>query len=247
MLGDPLAQNDTDATIIGRSTPAGTYKWMLVPGTIVQETGRSGDNVRVRFDSQLEVWVDSTSVRSLPSGYPSPRRTVGAMWLAPAPEWVDLVMPVSSPPPYLLEQDHDRVTLTLYGTQATPDIIKFLQNDSLVRMINWVPDASDRVRISLELSQSAVRLSRALRSGARFRSAASPSAARVARASARGTDDHRRSRTSAGRRDRADGAHRSRRRPARGGEAAPDPRGARRARRDDAHDDGRRSISICAA
>ena len=52
MLGDLAAQNDTDATIIGRSTPAGTYKWMLVPGTIVQETGRSGDNVRVRFDSQ---------------------------------------------------------------------------------------------------------------------------------------------------------------------------------------------------
>jgi N-acetylmuramoyl-L-alanine amidase len=154
MLGDPLAQNDTDATIIGRSTPAGTYKWMLVPGTIVQETGRSGDNVRVRFDSQLEVWVDSTSVRSLPTGYPSPRRTVGAMWLAPTPEWVDLVMPVSSPPPYLIEQDHDRVTLTLYGTQATPDIIKFLQNDSLVRMINWVPDASDRIRISLELTQA---------------------------------------------------------------------------------------------
>ena len=236
MLGDPLAQNDTDATIIGRSTPAGTYKWMLTPGTIVQETGRSGDNVRVRFDSQLEVWVDSTSVRSLPPGYPSPRRTVGAMWLAPAPEWVDLVMPVSSPPPYLLEQDHDRVTLTLYGTQATPDIIKFLQNDSLVRMINWVPDASDRVRISLELSQAAVRLSRALRPGARFHSPASPSAACVARASARGTDHHRRSRTSAGRRDRADGVDRSRRRPARGGEASPDPRGARRARGHDAND-----------
>jgi N-acetylmuramoyl-L-alanine amidase len=153
MLGDATAQNDTDATIIGRSTPAGTYKWMLVPGTIVQETGRSGDNVRVRFDSQLEVWVDSTSVRSLPAGYPSPRRTVSAMSLVPAPEWVDVVMPVSSPPPYLLEQDIDRITLTLYGTQATPDIIKFLQNDSLVRMINWVPDASDRIRISIELSQ----------------------------------------------------------------------------------------------
>ena len=154
MLGDPIAQSDTDATIIGRSTPAGTYKWLLVPGTIVQETGRSGDNVRVRFDSQLEVWVDSTSVRSLPSAYPSPRRTVGAMSFVPTAEWVDLIMPVSSPPPYLLEQDVNRVTLTLYGTQATPDIIKFLQNDSLVRSINWVPDASDRIRLSLELSQA---------------------------------------------------------------------------------------------
>jgi N-acetylmuramoyl-L-alanine amidase len=154
MLGDLRAQSDTDATIIGRSTPAGTYKWMLVPGTIVQETGRSGDNVRVRFDSQLEVWVDSSSVRSLPAGYPSPRRTIGPMSFVPAAEWVDLVMPVSSPPPYLLEQSFYQITLTLYGTQASPDVIKFLRNDSLVRMINWVPEASDRVRISLDLSQA---------------------------------------------------------------------------------------------
>jgi N-acetylmuramoyl-L-alanine amidase len=99
------------------------------------------------------VWVDSTNVRTLQPGYPSPRRTVSAMALVAAPEWVDLVMPVSSPPPYLLEQDLTRLTLTLYGTQATPDIIKFLQNDSLVRVLNWVPEQSDRVRISLELSQ----------------------------------------------------------------------------------------------
>ena len=107
---------------------------MLVPGTIVQQTGRTGDNVRVRLDSQLEVWVDSSSVRPLPAGYPSPRRVVGADAALPSAEWVDVVMPVSSPPPYLVEQYLDRITLTLYGTEATPDIIKFLQNDSLVRM-----------------------------------------------------------------------------------------------------------------
>jgi N-acetylmuramoyl-L-alanine amidase len=152
-LGDPAAQNDTDATIIGRSTPQGTYKWMLVPGTIVQQTGKSGDNVRVRFDSQLEVWIDSNAVRALPAGTPSPRRVVGAMALVPSAEWVDIVMPVSSPPPYLIEQDLDHLTLTLYGTEASPDIIKYLQNDSLVRFINWIPEASDRTRLSIELTQ----------------------------------------------------------------------------------------------
>jgi N-acetylmuramoyl-L-alanine amidase len=152
-LGDASAQSDTDAAIIGRSTPSGTYKWMLVPGTIVQQTGRNGDNVRVRLDSRLEIWVDSPFVRALPAGYPSPHRVVGSMALVPAAEWVDLVMPVSSPPPYLLEQDLDHVTLTLYGTEASPDVIKFLQNDSLVRSINWVPEQSDRVRLSIELSQ----------------------------------------------------------------------------------------------
>lgn len=153
MLGDSAAQRDTDATIIGRDVPAGTYKWMLIPGTIVEETGRSGDNVRVRLDSRLEVWVDAPSVKPLPAGFPSPRRVVGAMALVPAPEWVDVVMPVSSPPPYLIEQQVGSITLTLYGTNATPDIIKFLQNDSLVRMINWVPEQSDRVRFTLELTR----------------------------------------------------------------------------------------------
>jgi N-acetylmuramoyl-L-alanine amidase len=152
-LGDASQQSDTDAAIIGRSTPSGTYKWMLIPGTIAQETGRNGDNVRVRLDSQLEVWVDAPFVHALAAGYPSPHRVVGAMALVPSPDWVDVVMPVSSPPPFLIEQDLDHITLTLYGTEATPDIIKFLQNDSLVRVLNWIPEASDRVRISIELSQ----------------------------------------------------------------------------------------------
>jgi N-acetylmuramoyl-L-alanine amidase len=79
---------------------------------------------------------------------------VGAMSLSSAPEWVDVVMPVSSAPPYLIEQSIRRIDLTLYGTTASPDIIKFLQNDSLVRMVNWVPEQTDRVRLSFELTQA---------------------------------------------------------------------------------------------
>jgi N-acetylmuramoyl-L-alanine amidase len=144
---------DTDAAVIGRSTPSGTYKWMLIPGTVVQVTGRNGDNVRVRLDANLETWIDSANVQSLPLGTPAPRRVVGAMALVPSPEWVDVVMPMGSPPPYLLEESLHRLTLTLYGTQATPDIIKFLQNDSLVRTIDWVPETSDRVRLTMELTE----------------------------------------------------------------------------------------------
>ncbi len=40
------------------------------------------------------------------------------MALVPSAEWVDVVMPVSSPPPYLVEQELDRITLTLYGTRG---------------------------------------------------------------------------------------------------------------------------------
>jgi N-acetylmuramoyl-L-alanine amidase len=151
-LGEAAAQQDTDAYVIGRDIPSGTYKWMFVPGTIVQETGRSGDQIRVRLDSQLEMWVDSSSVRTMPGGYPVPRRVIGAMALVPSPEWVDVIMPTQSPPPYLIEQTQNRISLTLYGTTATPEVIKFLANDSLVRMVNWVPVASDRIRIDFDLT-----------------------------------------------------------------------------------------------
>ena len=173
------------------------------PARSCRPTGRNNDNIRVRLDSELEVWVDSASVHSLPPGFPSPRRVVGAMAISPAPEWVDIVMPVSSPPPYLIEQTLDRINLTLYGTQATPDIIKFLQNDSLVRMVNWIPEQSDRRAHLVRAVAAAVRLSRAVRL-ARVRAAPATTAARVARASARGAHAHRRSGTSARRRDRAD-------------------------------------------
>ena len=153
MLGDTIAQRDTDAAVIGRATPGGTYKWMFVPGTIVLETGRVGDNVRVRLDSQLEVWVDSTSVKQLAPGYPAPHRTVGPMSVVGAAEWVDLVLPISSPPPFLVEQDTRHVALTLYGTQASPETIKYLQNEPFIRVINWVPVGSDRTRLDIELSR----------------------------------------------------------------------------------------------
>jgi N-acetylmuramoyl-L-alanine amidase len=151
-LGDSAAIADTDRVVIGRPIPAGTYKWMLLPGTIVQQTGRAGANVRVRLDSSLEVWVDSVDVLPLTSETLGPRRTIGPITLMPAPEWVDVVFPTASRPPFLIEQRDWQITLTLYGTQATPDVIRFLENDSLVRFINWVPETSDRVRLTFEMS-----------------------------------------------------------------------------------------------
>jgi N-acetylmuramoyl-L-alanine amidase len=151
-LGDSIAIADTDRVVIGRPIPAGTYKWMLLPGTVVQQTGASGANARVRLDSSLEVWIDTIDVRPLPAGTLAPRRTVGPITLVPAVEWVDVLLPIASRPPFLIEQQDWRITLTLYATQATPDVIRFIGNDTLVRVINWIPETSDRVRLTFELS-----------------------------------------------------------------------------------------------
>jgi N-acetylmuramoyl-L-alanine amidase len=151
-LGDSVAAADTDRVVIGRPIPAGTYKWMLLPGTVVQQTGRTADNVRVRLDAALEVWVDSVNVLPLPAGTLAPRRVLGPVTLMPTAEWVDVVLPIASRPPFLIEERNRQITLTLYGTHATPDVIRFLENDSLIRYINWVPETTDRVRLTFEMS-----------------------------------------------------------------------------------------------
>jgi N-acetylmuramoyl-L-alanine amidase len=152
-LGD-LAPGDTDRVIIGRPTPAGTYKWMLLPGTVVEQTGRQGEFARVRFDSQLEVWIDSVNVLAPLAGAAVSRRVVGNLTLNPAAEWVDVVLPMSSPVPFLVEQGEHDISLTLYNATASPDLIRFLGNDTLIRTINWIPEATDRVRLQMRLSQA---------------------------------------------------------------------------------------------
>ena len=145
--------SDTDRVVIGRPTPEGTYKWLLMPGTIVELTGKQGQFTRVRLDSGLEVWVENGDVLQLPEGTPVPRRVTGGFRVIPSKQWSDVIIPTGDRPPFIVEPDGDKLIVTLYGTTASPDISPILGNDTLVRQISWDQVASDRVRIELRLSQ----------------------------------------------------------------------------------------------
>ena len=152
MLGaDSAAQSDTDRVIIGRPVPGGTYKWLLMPGTVVQVTGRAPGFARVRLDRQLEIWVKDTDVSLLPAGYAPAARVAGNARLVRDSGWVDLVIPMATRPPFLVEEDDHRIDLTLYGVTGNTDIIDYGAADSLVRVVRWEPVASDRVRYTLRL------------------------------------------------------------------------------------------------
>ena len=146
-------ESDTDRVVIGRPTPEGTYKWLLMPGTIVELTGKQGQFTRVRLDSGLEVWVENADVVQLPEGTPVPRRVTGGFRVIPSKQWSDVIIPTGDRPPFIVEPDGDKLIVTLYGSTASPDISPILGNDTLVRQISWDQVASDRVRIELRLSQ----------------------------------------------------------------------------------------------
>jgi N-acetylmuramoyl-L-alanine amidase len=149
---DTSSMSDTDRTVIGRPTPGGTYKWFLLPGTVVPVTGWSGDFARVRLDTQLEIWVSASEARLLPTGTPLPHRVAGSTRLVPAAGWVDFIIPLAQRPAFLVEEGAREITLTLYDTQLSTDIVHYGENDSLVRAVQWMPLATDRGMYTVHLA-----------------------------------------------------------------------------------------------
>ncbi|MEO7520960.1 MAG: N-acetylmuramoyl-L-alanine amidase [Gemmatimonas sp.] len=148
-----IVGSDTDKVVNARTIPDGTYKWLLFPGTILEATGRQGGFTRVRLDETLDVWVDNSDLTPLAEGSARPRRVTGGFRVTPAAEWVDLSIGTGERPAFIVEPDGRTLVLTLYGTQANPEISPIIGNDTLIRRISWDQVTSDRVRITLTLSR----------------------------------------------------------------------------------------------
>ena len=151
--GAEQAANDTDAVAILRPTPSGTYKWFLLPQTVVELTGSSGESsLRVRLDNELEAWVDAKNTRNiLPHGSPAPRRVASNARVTSTAGYSDLRIPVGDRPAYSVTQTHDAITLTLYGVTANTDIVNLATVDPTIRDVSWEQVFTDRARFTIHL------------------------------------------------------------------------------------------------
>ncbi len=169
-LGNPLsAVNDTDRVTIAYPEPRETgqdYKWFLFPGTRVQVTGlrKVGNTefVRIALDSAQEAWVlrseigrdtSSTLPGMLSRDSTAPARRIGAVRIESGPEWLDIVIPVTGPPPpYLVEQTPRGLSLLVYGVSGAPVISMMPQPaDAYVTSVSSTPEPT-RVRYTVNLT-----------------------------------------------------------------------------------------------
>lgn len=147
----PAVVPDTDRVIIGRPIAGGTYKWFLIPGTVVEVTGQVGAATRIRLDGGLQVYVDQAEIARLPAGTPAPRRVAGNARVIHDGGWTDVRIPMSEVPPYSVEAEPNTLVLTLHGTTANTDIINFTSTDSIVRRVTWRQVLNDRAEYRVEL------------------------------------------------------------------------------------------------
>jgi len=171
-LGNPSSVvNDTDRVTIAMPEPRESgqvYKWFLFPGTRVKVTGSrklgNQEFVRIELDSAQEAWVlRSELARDSSSSAPgmlvgdtlAPARRVGSVRIAAVPEWIDVVIPITGPPPpYLVEQTDRSISLLLYGVGGAPVISMMPQPaDAYVNSVSSTPELA-RVRYTINLNSA---------------------------------------------------------------------------------------------
>jgi len=170
-LGAPGSTvDDTDRVTIARPAPGNgqEYKWFLFPGTVVKVTGSqkaSGDEfVRVELDSGQVAWVlrselqaqyiSRDSLHRIIGDTVAPVRRVGEVRIRSAPEWTDIVIPLTGPPPPYLVQEGDRsLSLLLYDVSGAPVVSMMpLPADSYLNSVSSTPEPN-RVRYAINLNR----------------------------------------------------------------------------------------------
>jgi N-acetylmuramoyl-L-alanine amidase len=171
-LGAPASTvNDTDRVTIARPAPGNgqEYKWFLFPGTVVKATGSqkaSGDDfVRIQLDSAQESWVLRSEIQTQNISSTAPGtfigdsvasvRRIGAVRIEPGAEWIDIVIPMTGPPPpYLVEEADRSISLLLYGVTEAPVVSMMPQPaDTYLNSVSSTPEPT-RVRFGINLNRA---------------------------------------------------------------------------------------------
>jgi N-acetylmuramoyl-L-alanine amidase len=155
ILGDSASvASDTDRVIIGRPGPNTVYRWFLFPGTRVQLTARYPGFARVRLDSALQIWVEAIDAKTFASDTIPPRRVAGNSRVRANGEYSDLIIPIAERPPFFIEERERSLELTLYDTRSSTDLVSYPTSDSLIKLVEWSQETTDRVRYSVRLSEA---------------------------------------------------------------------------------------------
>jgi len=130
LIGPATYSNDTDRVVTAYALTGGIQRWFLIPGTVVKVTSIKGADAFVELDSLQTVRIVRSDLNMLtaaapqtPPTTPTPpippaQRTTKPFRIVPTAEYLDVIIPVSDKPAYLVEEGPSSLTLTLYSTRG---------------------------------------------------------------------------------------------------------------------------------
>jgi N-acetylmuramoyl-L-alanine amidase len=127
LIGPATVSNDTDRVVTAYALTGGIQRWFLIPGTVVKVISIKGPDAFVALDSADTVRIARTDLNMLTTATPQtppPVRTTKPFRIVPSTEYLDVIIPVSDRPAYLVEEGPSSLTLTFYSAtgQAQPTV-----------------------------------------------------------------------------------------------------------------------------
>ncbi|HEX7713201.1 MAG TPA: N-acetylmuramoyl-L-alanine amidase [Bacillota bacterium] len=131
-------------------SPDNKAGYLLFPpdGTLLQITGRIGDEYRVRLTKTKTVWVSSSQVRMLPEGTTPAPVVVGAVSVRADNHSTIIRIPLGRKIPFAIDPDFegDHVDLSFYGAFSNTDLITN-PSAGIIKSIRWFQDDEETYRL----------------------------------------------------------------------------------------------------
>ena len=152
VLYDDAIDLSGDRAIVGRPGPGHTYHYFWPNGTDAVIDGRRGEESRVRLAPDLSAWVATRQVRLRPPGTPPPAGPIGTVRLTSYATAVDVRIETPARLPFLVEQNGNTLSLTIFGGSGNTAWLQYGPSDPLIERVEWLQPDDYRYRLDIHLT-----------------------------------------------------------------------------------------------
>ena len=123
----------TEDAVVARTGPSTNYSHLtpLPQGTRASVTGKEGDWLRLDYGA----WIKAAETQTISSKIP-PRSLIRSITSRKLPTATEIIFPLQVPVPVKIQQEDQKITLTLYNTTAQTDTIR-LDDNPLIKRLDW--------------------------------------------------------------------------------------------------------------
>lgn len=136
---------------IVRTHPGKSRLTPLPEGTIINLTGRIGDDYRFKMGETLEGWIAKDDISVLPQGTPIPESYIDLIDIISNHEKLYFKIPMQQKHPFIIEQSSpNEIYLKIFGVKADIDLFSYVNKDKFLKEVKWTQEAKDTVKINIK-------------------------------------------------------------------------------------------------
>ncbi len=134
-----------------RTYPGKSRLTPLPEGTVINVTGRIGDNFRFKLGDNLDGWITEEDITVLPQGTPFYESYLNLIDILSDERSVYIKIPLEQKHPFIIEQPSpSEMYLKIFEVKANIDLFSYENVDKFIKEVKWTQDTKDSVKINIK-------------------------------------------------------------------------------------------------